>query len=237
MTTKSYVFDVDGTLTPSRGKMDIDFHLWFSDFCDNNNVYLVTGSDKSRTIEQVTEYIYNKCKAVYQCSGNELWIGDRKIRSKTIYIPDSMHSMFSTLLEVSHFDNRTGKHLDIRSGQANFSIVGRGTTPEQRKSYIEWDAKTDERMKFAKILNIAFGDKYEFTVAGETGIDITYKNSGKEQILVDFAGSDVIFFGDKIMPGGNDYGLAQALMYHTDGSQAYKVSDWRHTWELLAKMK
>ena len=27
-----YVFDVDGTLTPSRGKIDVEFKAWFLDF-------------------------------------------------------------------------------------------------------------------------------------------------------------------------------------------------------------
>lgn len=232
----SFVFDVDGTLTPSRGNMNIDFHLWFSDFCYNHDVYLVTGSDKKRTQEQVTEYVYAKCKAVYQCSGNEMWKGDKLIHSSDMAIPSEMYDMFSVLLSVSQFENRTGNHFEVRSGQANFSVVGRGTTPDQRKSYIEWDEKTNERHEFANILNLAFGDKFEFTVGGETGIDVTEKGKGKEQILLDFPDQDVIFFGDKIMPDGNDYSLAQALMYHTDASQAYRVDDWRHTWELLVRM-
>ena len=232
----NYIFDVDGTLTPSRSKMNVDFHLWFSDFCDKHNVYLVTGSDRKRTEEQVTPYIYNKCKAVYQCSGNEKWVGDELVRSSTIDISDTMGKMLLTLLDVSQFKNRTGNHLDVRSGQANFSVVGRGTTSEQRESYIEWDKKHNERSRFAEILNIAFGEEYDFSVAGETGIDITYKNSGKEQILLDFDGVDVVFFGDMIVPNGNDYSIAKAIEHHTNISKAIKVKDWRDTWQLLAKI-
>lgn len=232
----NYVFDVDGTLTPSRNNMNVDFHLWFSEFCDRNNVYLVTGSDRRRTEEQVTTYIYNKCKGVYQCSGNELWYCDRLIRQSSMEIVPNLYDMCSALLNISDFDDRTGNHVDVRSGQANFSILGRGASQTQRKSYIEWDKRKNERSRFAEILNLAFGDEYEFTVAGETGIDITYKNCGKEQILLDFEGSDVLFFGDKMQPNGNDYSLAQALLDHTPGSKAYEVKDWRDTWQILAKM-
>ena len=66
MKTK-YVFDVDGTLTPSRGLIDPEFKAFFNAFCLFNDVYLVTGSDRDKTIEQVGEDTYNLCKRVYQC--------------------------------------------------------------------------------------------------------------------------------------------------------------------------
>ena len=45
-----FIFDVDGTITPSRCEIDNDFAVFFSDFCANNNVYLVTGSDREKNI-------------------------------------------------------------------------------------------------------------------------------------------------------------------------------------------
>ena len=50
-----FIFDVDGTLTPSRGTIDAGFKEFFMDFCNKNNVYLVTGSDRPKTIEQIGE--------------------------------------------------------------------------------------------------------------------------------------------------------------------------------------
>ncbi len=61
----NFVFDVDGTLTPSRGKIDLEFGKWFLEFCNDNPVYLVTGSDKPKTAEQVGEQIYNAAVSVY----------------------------------------------------------------------------------------------------------------------------------------------------------------------------
>ena len=63
-----YIFDVDGTLTPSRGIIDAQFKTWFNSFCLSNDVYLVTGSDKAKTVEQIGEETYNLCKRVYRCS-------------------------------------------------------------------------------------------------------------------------------------------------------------------------
>ena len=60
----SYVFDVDGTLTPSRKKIDPDFLSFMLDFADKYNVYFVTGSDRDKTLEQIGLDLYNAAKRV-----------------------------------------------------------------------------------------------------------------------------------------------------------------------------
>ena len=40
-----YIFDVDGTLTPSRQVIEPDFLSYLLGFADNRNMYIVTGSD------------------------------------------------------------------------------------------------------------------------------------------------------------------------------------------------
>ena len=62
-----FIFDVDGTLTPSRGKMDEKFSQFFFDFCTLHDVYLVTGSDRPKTVEQIGNVIYGMAKRVYNC--------------------------------------------------------------------------------------------------------------------------------------------------------------------------
>jgi len=44
-----FLFDVDGTLTPSRKKINSQFAIWFLYFAQNNPVSLVTGSDNPKT--------------------------------------------------------------------------------------------------------------------------------------------------------------------------------------------
>ena len=74
-----YIFDVDGTLTPSRGMMDREFANFFYKFVEENEVYIITGSDREKTLQQVPKEIYNLCIKVYQCSGNHVWQGDREL--------------------------------------------------------------------------------------------------------------------------------------------------------------
>jgi hypothetical protein len=70
-------------------------------------------------------------------------------------------------------------------------------------------------------------------VAGETGIDITLKGRGKEQVLTDFEDSDIlIFIGDKTELGGNDHGIAEAVNARSNG-KSYNVNSWEDTWQIL----
>ena len=46
----NFIFDVDGTLTPSRGVMDLNFKEWFLRFINQHSVTLISGSDRDKTI-------------------------------------------------------------------------------------------------------------------------------------------------------------------------------------------
>lgn len=237
MTITSFIFDVDGTLTPSRGVMDKEFKEFFLDFQSKNNVYLVTGSDRDKTLEQVGEDVYNNCKKVYNCSGNSVWIKDKNIYTTEWTLDEQPWKFLESKLLYSNFAPKTGWHFDVRPGMVNFSIVGRKATQEQRQQYIEWDEKTNERKLITDELNRYFGENYnvEATIGGETGIDISGVGLDKSQILKDFGYWDNIdFYGDKIVPGGNDWSLALALV---NGKYSYgkaiRVKDWQDTWKIL----
>ena len=64
----NYIFDVEGTLTPARKEMDLSFMAWFIIFECKHPVYLVTGSDRQKTIDQVGLDVYNRAKRVYNLS-------------------------------------------------------------------------------------------------------------------------------------------------------------------------
>lgn len=223
-----FIFDVDGTLTPSRGIIDLDFKAFFNAFCLSNDVYLVTGSDKAKTIEQISEPTYNLCKRVYQCNGNDVWEGNKHIRTNEWILPEDAHTFLSKKLIESEFPLRTGLHFEHRPGMVNFSVVGRNANKEQRAEYVVWDNETDERKLIAFWFNARFLD-LEAKVGGETGIDISPVGLNKSQIIKDFDKEDTLwFFGDAIYEGGNDYPLAQVV------DHCRIVRDWKQTWEYLS---
>ena len=229
-----YIFDVDGTLTPSRQRMDRDFAVWFSKFCETHAVYLVSGSDRPKTIEQVGEYIYHQCKRVYNCSGNDVWERDVNIRYNNWKLPDDAYDWLSKKLIHSKFYRKVGEHFEHRPGMVNFSIVGRACSLEERAMYREWDEHKNERSEIAAEFNELFAGTIQATIGGETGLDIMPANSDKSQILRDFARNDnIMFYGDRTKLGGNDYSISVAIQTRDYPGQVFHVTDWNNTWELL----
>lgn len=227
-----FIFDVDGTLTPSRGIIDPVFKEYFIDFCNVNKVYLVTGSDYPKTVEQLGTEICLSAKRIYNCSGNDVWERGVRIDSSNWKLNDIVRAWLLDELEGSKFEIKTGIHIEERLGTVNFSIVGRNATVEQRKKYVEWDLKTNERNIISEKFNKRF-PILEARVGGETGLDIYPKGKDKSQVLKDFANTDTLyFFGDKTDPGGNDFPLSDKIINLKLGT-VFQVKSWKDTFELL----
>ena len=231
-----YIFDVDGTLTPSRDKIDPQFAEWFKQFVTVNTVCLVTGSDRIKTIEQIGEMLFNMCDMAYNCSGNDVYRFGMPHRKNEWKLSQEHLDWLDVKLKQSKWKIYTGQHIDQRTGTANFSVVGRGASWSQRKEYYLWDQQNKQRESIAKEMVEKFPE-LDAKVGGETGIDIFEKGKDKSQIIDDFPYEDKLrFFGDRIDPSGNDYTLAQAIARRSPAhrnNKIFKVRDWQHTWDEL----
>ena len=229
-----YIFDVDGTLTPSRQQIDFDFLNFLLDFANRNDVYLVTGSDRPKTIEQIGKNLYFTCKRVYNCSGSDVYEKDILIYRDEWSLPSDAEEFLIDELNHSKFPIRTGNHIETRPGGVNFSVLGRGSEViiEERQEYVKWDINTGERRGIAERFKKRFPE-IGCQVGGQTGLDISPLGCDKSQILRDFEPQDTIyFFGDKLKEGENDYPLGHAIEERRLG-MVFEVTDYHHTWDLL----
>lgn len=226
-----YIFDVDGTLTPSRQAIDPQFNSFFCRFIDNHSVSLVTGSDIAKTKEQLGTLIPNRVEYCFNCSGSDIWSGPINVYTNKWEIPFVARTWLKDKLEESSFTLRTGNHIEDRPSLVNFSVVGRNATPNERKLYVEHDKKTNERQIIADLFNKEFIN-LEAKVGGETGIDIGPKGSNKSQILKWIKDDEIHFFGDAMHPGGNDEPLKIALDDYPK-SKCYHVDNWQETASIL----
>jgi phosphomannomutase len=224
------LFDVDGTLTPSRGQIDPGFKSWLQHDC-KHQFRLITGSDPEKTQEQVGLDFWSE-SYVYNCAGNHVFDHGQEVYKSSWRMPTDLEWVLQAKTISTLWPIRTGRHMEHRVGLCNFSTLGRNATQEQRKLYHEWDRTWQERTILATLINSVW-HTVEATVAGETGIDIYARGTGKDQILDSIANlAPIHFFGDRQDPAGNDYGLAQSILTRSLG-KCYHVRDWQHTWTIL----
>tara|TARA_B100001996_G_C18605511_1_gene571603 strand:- start:294 stop:1010 length:717 start_codon:yes stop_codon:yes gene_type:complete len=233
MSSKKYIFDVDGTLTPARQQIDPEFLLFMMFFASRHEVYLVTGSDRDKTLEQIGVDLYNAVKRVYNCSGSDVYEGDRNVYRDDWELPKEVEQFLYDELDFSQFPIRNGDHIERRPGGVNFSILGRGKG-EGREEYIKWDKRTNERKDIWHRLKYCFPN-LEVNIGGQTGLDLGPVGVNKSQILRDFRlGEKIYFFGDMMEEGQNDYPLLKAVQEM--GGSPYTVKNWEDTRTRLVEL-
>lgn len=228
-----YLFDVDGTLTPSRCEIDPEFAAWFLEFCRRHPVSLVTGSDLAKTQEQLGADIVDAVVYSFNCSGNAVYQQRQPVYQSSWQCPLDLMAWLERRLVTSEYRHRAGNHIELRTGMVNFSVVGRNATAWDRDHYYRWDQTAGEREVIAAEIERSWPG-VQAVVGGEISIDIFRRGTDKSQVLSWIPGS-VVFFGDRMEPQGNDRPLADAILTNNRG-QCYHVTDWKHTWQLLKEL-
>ena len=242
-----FIFDVDGTLTPSRLPMTKEFQKFFKEWIKKNKFYLVTGSDLPKLQEQMC-FFDIEAEGIFTCCGNQFWKPDSSIvnvSAELIYdnkfeMTNKLKSSLEVMLMSSQYPHRYGNHIEDRGSMVNFSVVGRNCTQEQREKYYEWDKEKGERRKMSIFLKNKFKD-LDAVIGGQISIDIYPKGNDKSQVLNVIEQerlvppSEYIFIGDGIENGGNDYPLAE-LMDNTPICDWYHTKGWEHTKEILENL-
>jgi len=230
----TYIFDVDGTLTPPRHFINLRFKSYFFDWIQDKDVYLVSGSDFRKVIQQLGNDIFTGVNGVFCCSGNTFHIGNKLVS----YNPFKYHRLEALvryleyiLSTISEYPIRASNHIEHRDGMINFSVVGRDCTDNQRIDYYNWDIVNEERKGICKMIMREFPE-LQVDIGGQISVDIYLKGRDKSQILQHIDGKKW-FFGDKTDIGGNDYTIARALRHPNKVTQ---VKDWRQTWDELKRI-
>lgn len=222
------LFDVDGTLTPSRGLMDPDFKKFFKTLPDFS---LITGSDVDKTVEQLGQDVFDQARYCFNCSGSDVYRNGVSLTRNNWTPSDKLVDALNKCLADSEYKHAYGNHIEVRPGSLNFSIVGRNAVGNQRTDYFNWDNISGERHRLCVTIRTLFPE-LTAGVGGETGIDVYPKGYDKSQSLKYFRGQDIHFFGDRCEPGGNDHSIASRLKNRRNCKVSH-IKNWKETWQLL----
>ena len=240
-----YIFDVDGTLTPSRKQMTKEFQeVFFNEWSEKNTFYLVSGSDLEKMSEQVPPHILERAAGLFTCGGNDYYKDGKQVYYNEFNPPEDLIEFLKETIGDSHYGERAGNHIENRGSMVNFSVVGRDCSDEQREDYFQYDLQSKEREIIASLINEQWID-IEAVIGGQISIDIAPRGNDKSQVLKHIMkeqpNKKYFFVGDRTMEGGNDYPLAN-LMNNTGDCYSFQAGEpsdkngYKETQKILEEM-
>ena len=241
---KVFIFDVDGTLTPSRRRMTEDFARFFDEWSSKNTFYLVSGSDLDKIKEQVPIAYLDRAKGIFTCGGNKFYINNKLEYEKTFKPPETLLTYLGFQIKISDSPVMSTNHREDRGAMLNFSVVGRDCTLEERLKYFEWDSVHGEREKIANEIKRRWPE-LDAVIGGQISIDIAPNGNDKSQVIKrvknNNSNCEYIFIGDRTMEGGNDYPLAETML-RMDDCQVFQAGEpsaedgYKRTQEILEEL-
>ena len=126
-------------------------------------------------------------------------------------------------------ENPAGEILEDRGSQITYSALGQQATPEDKYA---WDPDGSKKLA---IRNLAAPllPELEVRAGGTTSVDVTRKGIDKAYGMhklmeaLNITKEDILFFGDKLQEGGNDYPV-KAM-----GIDSIEVTRWEDTVDKL----
>ncbi|MBV36244.1 MAG: hypothetical protein CMP47_12475 [Rickettsiales bacterium] len=235
--TRSLVFDLDGTLCTSKKRIGPEIEQALLTLSHNYDLWIVTGATYEQVKFQVPEHLLSEFTGVYCCLGTMSYDSQGNIKAEyATDFPDSMFNHLEQWANKCEFSNETKATFNHRDAMVNFSVLSNPQTDCIRKEFEAWDSEEKYRDAVVDFMTRHYPE-YAFAAGGMVSIDITRKGYDKSLILNDpDLKDDVLFFGDKCYPGGNDYALASAIIEHERGGY-YNVCSPEETLEILKKIR
>lgn len=218
---KLAVFDLDGTLVPSKCEMTESMVDTFRYLVEYMQVAVIGGGkpdsfkfqilDRLNYPEELLKKIHifpNTASRMFEYQEN----GWEEIYAELL-TEDEVNQITSAFKKAfidtnwQHPDKIYGEEIENRGAQISFSVFGQEAPLNIRLAY--QGSKKDNRLELKKALDKYLQD-FEVRVAGTTTIDVTRKGIDKAYGLyqiekrLGISISDMVFVGDAMFEGGND---------------------------------
>ena len=215
---KLVAFDLDGTLALSKQPLDEDMASRLADLLDVCLVDIISGGDWPQFEKQVVSRLPERAKLehlfIQPTTGTKLyrWSGAWKPVYAELFSAEERKQIETALDEAMKAEGLDqgqtwGDRIEDRGSQITFSGLGQQAPLIAKNA---WDADRSKREALQKRLRAALPD-LSINIGGSTSIDITRQGVDKQYgltKLLPVAGvekNEVLFVGDAIFPGGNDY--------------------------------
>jgi HAD superfamily hydrolase (TIGR01484 family) len=220
---KLIAFDLDGTLAESKAAIDKEMAVRLGALLTVAQVAIISGGDWPQFQKQVLAHMPKAAKlkhlSILPTCGTKFY--QYKRGWKQLYaenFTDIQKQKIISCLNAAidsagvRAKKTWGEAIDDRGSQITYSGLGQQAPLDEKT---KWDPDFAKRKKIKKQLDKTIPE-FAVNLGGATSVDITKKGIDKKygmhklhQVL-NISISEMLFIGDAIFPGGNDYPAKQS---------------------------
>lgn len=237
---KLVAFDLDGTLAPSKGEVSKEISSLINKLSSLTLVSIISGGSFHQYEKQLLGNLESSKNIILlPGEGSERFEyrgGNWEMTGKISFPTDVKKAVIKVLREIISSGlyeipaDPYGDYIEDRDTEIAFSALGQDAPLDKKEV---WDRDRSKRQKIKK----AIEEKIKgvtVSIAGTTSIDILPGDFNKAKGLLalanqlGIANEEVVFIGDAIVPGGNDYSVSEA------GIECIKVNSPEDTEKVIA---
>lgn len=251
---KLIAFDLDGTLAPSKSTLPPRMAELMNKLLEKYQVLVISGGKYELFQRQVLTQITKDPDLLSKLhlmptSGTRYYTfksdsNDWQLNYTEDFTPEQKTQIIKALeegLEESGYksDVTYGPTVEDRDSQVTLSILGQEIVAELGEEGVRikeaWDPEGSKKLEIRKLVADKIPD-FEVRAAGATSIDVTKpgvdKAYGMKRLmeLTGLSKQDILFMGDKLIEGGNDYPVQQI------GIDCIPVNGWEDTASEIEKL-
>lgn len=216
-------FDLDGTLAESKSPLDEEMTSLMNRLLGVIRVAAISGGDWPQFEKQMVAKLAQddrlKNLSILPTCGAKFFAYDgewKELYSESFSDAEKVRITTALNQAVASAGFTPGQHwgdlIEDRGTQITFSALGQKAPLEAKKV---WDSDFAKRKKIKAILDTLIPE-FSTNLGGSTSIDVTRPGVDKgygirklhDTLKIDLA--DMLFIGDAIFPGGNDYPAKKA---------------------------
>jgi HAD superfamily hydrolase (TIGR01484 family) len=220
---KLVVYDLDGTLAESKMPIGVEMAELLGRLLDLARVAVISGGDwpqfEKQVLAQVPKGAALDQLSILPTSGTKFYQHDKEW--KKLYSEDftdqekkKIIDSLRQAVDLAHFKaaKTWGETVQDRGSQITYSALGQQAPNDEKK---KWDPDFGKRKKIKEVLDKLIPE-FSVRLGGATSVDITKPGIDKaygirklrDVLKIDL--DEMIFMGDALFPGGNDYPAKQA---------------------------
>ena len=220
---KLIVYDLDGTLAESKSSLDAEMAARLHDLLGVIKVAVISGGGWPQFETQLLSHLPHDERLVnlslLPTCGTKFYqyTGDWEKLYEEDFTTDQREKIMRSLtkaLAVAGFkiEKTWGEVVEDRGSQITYSALGQQAPLEAKN---QWDSNYAKRKKIKALLD-TYIPEFSVRMGGATSIDITKPGIDKAygiRKLRDILGislKEMIYIGDALFPGGNDYPAEEA---------------------------